>query len=292
LFFGFRRKLKKNKIINIFSHEVILRMAKSESKKPRKAKKGYKMLKDKEQDKQLVTLSRKVKALTSNRREFSSALSYTATTLIGPNSAGSGVTYSNIGLSQLAIAQGDTQITREGNQLRIAKWKMKLIISCSQSQFNLTNFDNNLCFRIVIARPKQGEITGLSTIINSELYQNGSGVTYAKNQQEFLYRPLNTDSFDIKFDKVIKLLPLTTGDNTHNIDTNLPSKKQYTLDLAKWFPKVIKYAGTSTTPEVRSYGIFIACGVPDGFIATSTPYSSSYAPQANFEMFHTLRFDA
>lgn len=252
-----------------------------------------KTIKDKVQDVQIKKLTEKVKRLKDDPSEYSSALSYVATTLVGPNSAGGGITSSAIGLSQLTISQGDTQITREGNQLRVRYWRMKMYVSCSKAQWGLTDFDAPMVFRLVIARQRNGNVSDFDTNVNSAsfgLFRNGSTVSYPQNQQQYLYRPLNTDTYDVKFDKLVKLLPLTASDNIHNITTSRPSKRQYTINLSKYFPKIIKYAGSSTTAEIRPYSVFIACAVPEGFQASSTAYSAATSPKINVEMFHTLKF--
>lgn len=176
------------------------------------------------------------------------------------------------------IAQGVGEGDRIGTQITLTSLPFKCLIRNPIGEDGVSQL--NVGVKFIIARLKSGLQTPTSDQIR-DLFQAGSGASSPENTYLDLLTPFNKDVWSIKKTYTFKLSKLANAEQNLTPLSGHGMLKVISLDLAKYFPKQIKYyngtiTGTGPT-NVGLYGFIVAgdtIGSDQNLISVRMDYQS------------------
>lgn len=189
----------------------------------------------------------------------------------------------------MAINQGTSNGSRVGNKIKTKRLTFKGTIV--PLGYNVTTNPNMV--------PMQGKIwifydrTDPTAIpaVTTNFFQNGSTNAAFQNDLVDLWRPVNTDRYRVLATKTFKLgFADNAGTGASAANQNFANNDfklnyNFSFDLTKWYPKVVKYDENNATPMTRGlFALFDVVPASGGFYpATTVPAGMQWMQDYRYE---------
>lgn len=197
-----------------------------------------------------MTFAKKVKSVIKKMAEHKTIQYSTQANIFGYNAAGQGLLQFQLTpvSGMLNITQGTGQADRIGNQVRVVKATLKYVLSAApiDATYNVTAVPQDVRFMITSNRQSRVLSPAVSTF-----FQNGDSSAAPTSNMQDMIQFVNKDMTTVHKDWRHKVGANNyTATSSDNNDYRLNVMK--TVDLTKYYPKVLTWNDTSTTISEQS----------------------------------------
>lgn len=173
--------------------------------------------------------------------------------------------------SGVIINQGATSGTRIGNKIKTKKLMFKGTIVAFPFNASTNQSPKPLQVKLWIFYDKSQPTVLPNPPTNGDFLQNGGTNKSFQDDLTDLWSPVNTDRYRVLTTRTFKLgnanyLSNGTGYLAQNYFANNDFKynANFSLDLTKYYPKMVKYNDASTTPTTRGLFAMFTVSAADG----------------------------
>jgi len=179
------------------------------------------------------------------------------------------------------IPQGTGQGQRIGNQIKVKKMILKVILQANP--YNLTTNPTPQPFqcRMILMKDKLGP-TSTPTNLTTELFNSSSTSIGPTNDLVDMLLPINKDRYQIYFDEVIKVGPQFYTGSGQNANYGSGSNNDFLLnplievDCTKFIPSKVQFDDTSSNPTSHGLWLLFIPANSDGTAILSTTVVGGY----------------
>lgn len=174
------------------------------------------------------------------------------------------------------IVQGVMQHQRIGNQIRVKKATMRMVINAMPYALGLNDFPVPFYLRMFICYDKQNKNNAPTPGAFQDWYQSGASTFAFSGTARDLTYELNRDKYCVLWQKTLKMgfsqtflaQNQQTSNQSEDFGASNPNFKPYQIvkvNYTKYLPKLVKYNDSnSNDPSTRGLFLFMYCVRADG----------------------------
>lgn len=195
-------------------------------------------------------------------------------------------------MSTVTVAQGDSQNSRDGNQIRLVSGKLTGVIKANTLYDPTTNYNPapmRLTMWIVKLKPVLDDtLASLESVVANSFFQNGSVSTGFQSTTVDLTRTVNADhvtlvkkrTFNIGVSEYVSSYGVNNSANAYqrymNNDTSI--SRMFRIDITKHLPKMMRFNdGSNNCSNSRKLWMFWSVQRFDGTLPLQGPVGSGSA---------------